>query len=110
MRFSHGETVTVVRASPGGVDAYGDPLPGDASRVDVPGCAVAPRYSSEPSERGRQGVIVGLTVYGPDVFLSTDQVEVRGVLYDVEGEPGFWENPFTGWAPGVEVALRRAEG
>ena len=110
--FTHGETVTIVRATPGGTDAYGDPIPGTVTRIDVPGCAVAPRLSTEPTERGRQGVIVGLTIYPPadSGFRFTDQVEVRGVLFDIEGEVAEWVNPFTGWTPGAEVALRKAVG
>lgn len=112
MRHPHGETVTILRAVPGGTDAYGDPIPGTQTRIDVPGTAVAPRLSTEPSERGRQGVIVGLTIYPPadSGFLFSDQVEVKGELFDIEGEPGEWENPFTGDSPGAEIALKRAAG
>jgi hypothetical protein len=112
MRHPHGQTVTIVRAVPGGTDVYGDPIPGTVTRIDVPGTAVASRYSTEPTERGRQGVIVGLTIYPPanSGFLFTDQVEVKGALFDVEGDPGEWENPFTGDTPGMEIALKRAVG
>ena len=37
------------------------------------------------------------------------RVRVRDVLYEVEGEPGDWHSPFTGWRPGIEVALVRAQ-
>lgn len=110
--FSRGETVTILRDSPGGFDQYGDPVASTTARIDVPGSAVAPRYSTEPSERGRQGVIVGLSWYipvGADVR-STDRAEVKGVVYLVEGIPGPWVNPFTGHDFGSEVALKRAVG
>jgi hypothetical protein len=112
VRHPHGQTVTIVRQSPDGFDPYGDPLPGTQTRTAVAGCAVAPRYSTEPTDRGRRGVIVGLSVYAPagTDILHTDHVEVDGVAYLVEGIPAEWVSPFTGWAPGVEVALRRAEG
>ena len=111
MRHPHGQTVRAIPGPPG-VDKYGDPLPITRVPFDVPGCAVAPRYSTEPTVRGRQGVIVGLTIYPPadSGFLYTDQVEVRGVLYDIEGDPAEWENPFTGDTPGDEIALKRAVG
>jgi len=111
MRHPHGQTVTIVPGPPG-TDAYGDPLPITRIGGDITGCAVAPRYSSEPTERGRQGVIVGLTIYPPagSDILFTDQVRVRGVLYDIDGDPAEWENPFTGDTPGMEVALKRAVG
>lgn len=112
MRHPFGQTVTIIRESPGGTDVYGDPITSTVLRTDVAGCAVAPRYSSESSERGRQGMIVGLSVYAPagtDV-LFTDRVEIDGVAYVIEGEPAAWSNPFTGWSPGVEIAVRRATG
>ena len=111
MSFAFGETVTVV---PGtiGFDNSGDPIPDTRIEHDIAGCGVAPRYSTEPTERGRQGVIVGLTVYAPtgsDV-LSSDSLRVRGDLFVVDGHPAEWRSPFSGWAPGVEVAIRRAVG
>ena len=109
--FSHGETVTVV---PGPVtfDQYGDPVAPTRTGGDITGCAVAPRYSTEPTARGQQGVIVGLSIYAPagSDILSTDLLTVRGNPYQVEGEPAEWISPFTGWAPGIEVAVKRAVG
>jgi hypothetical protein len=113
MRFPYGVMVTIVRAVPGGTDPYGDPIPGTTERIDIPRCGLAPRMSMESSARGRQGVIVGQTVYLPEgspAVLYIDQLEVAGVLYDIEGDPGLWVSPFTGWAPGIEVAVKRAVG
>ena len=110
--FPHGSTITVVRSSPGGVDQYGDPISGTTTTTVIEGCAVAPRYSTEPSERGRNGVVVGLSVYAPtgsDILFS-DTIIVDSVDYRIEGQPASWANPFTGWAPGVEVALVRSTG
>lgn len=111
MDFTYGETITVMPGPPG-TDSYGDPLPITRTGGDITGCAVAPRYSTEPTERGRQGVIVGLSIYAPtgSDILFTDLIEVRGQVYMVEGDPGDWVNPFTGWAPGMEIALKRAAG
>jgi len=116
--FAHGKTATIVRQVPGGTDEYGDPIPGTTIRVDVPGCGWAPRSagagpsSEDIHDRGRQGVIVGLTLYMPagTDLRHTDQVELEGLLYDVEGDPGEWRNPLSGREAGLEVALRRAEG
>lgn len=112
MRFPGGVTVTIVRSA--GTDAYGDPIPGAPTRIDIQLCGVAPRMSTEPTERGRQGVVVGRSVYLPDdastIPLFTDQLEIAGVLYDIEGEPGDWTNPLTGWHPGSEIAIKRAAG
>jgi len=112
MSFLYGSTITVVRSSPGGFDQYGDPVSGTTTSTNITGCAVAPRYSSEPVERGRNGVIVGLSVYAPagSDIVYTDTITVDSVDYRIEGQPASWTNPFTGWAPGVEVALVRSAG
>ncbi len=108
-----GETVIIHRAGPPGEpDRYGDPKPGPVEHITVPGCIVAPRTSSEDN-RARQAVIVGLSLYPPpDVRIEpADRVEVRGALYEVDGEPGVWTNTFANVPPaGIEVALRRVEG
>lgn len=105
-------TVTVRRLSPGGFDVYGDPQSSTATTTTVVGCAVAPRQSTEPTERGRVGVIVGLTLYAPyDTDIrSGDLITVDSVIYEVEGEPGKWKHPVTNREAGIEVALRRAAG
>lgn len=108
--FAYGETVAVLRAPL--TDApYGNQQRdwGSASRADSPGWGFAPRASDEAAPSDVPAVIVGLTGYGPpgvDV-LPTDRLEVRGDVYEVVGEVGEWRSPFTGWEPGVEVALRR---
>jgi len=111
MGFAHGETVTLVSGPT--MDAYGDPVTGTPTRTAIPLCAVAPRYSTETTERGRQGVIVGYTIYPPSgapAVLYTDSLEVRGELCAVEGAPAAWVSPFTGWAPGSEITVKRAVG
>jgi hypothetical protein len=111
MDFAYGETVTVVPGSIGS-DNNGDPIPDTRVEHDLERCGVAFRYSTEPTERGRQGVIVGVTVLAPprsDV-LSTDELRVRGGLYKVEGEPADWRSPYTGWEPGMEISAKKAVG
>lgn len=101
-----------VRNTPGGVDQYGDPIPGTVTRTAIPDAFTAPRESDEIQNRGRAGVIVGLTLFAPygTDLVYTDQVEVDGVLYDIEGEPGRWRHPQTHWEAGTQVALTRAQG
>lgn len=101
-----------VRETPGGTDNYGDPIEGTTETVTLTGCGVAPRSSDDITDRGRQGVIVGLTLYAPhgtDLRYS-DRIEVDGVLYEVDGEAGSWKSPLSSWEAGIEVALRRAQG
>jgi hypothetical protein len=107
-----GETVTILRSGASTSDRYGNPAPGTDVRVDVTGCAVAPRLAGDATEGGRQGVIIGTTVYfppGTDV-VATDRLEVRGETHTIEGDPGVWTSPHTGTQHGVEVATRRVEG
>ncbi len=101
--------VTRIRTSPAGTDPDGDPVATTTDTLVIAGCLVAPGPSTEPGARGRQGVVVDLTVYAPvgaDV-VHTDHIEVDGVAYRVEGRPG----PFTGSrVGGVEIELVRAAG
>lgn len=106
------ETVTVLRAGTT-TDRYRNVVAdwSNPARTEVPGCAVAPGTSSEENA-GRTAVIAGLTVYlpaGADVR-PADRIEIRGVVYDIDGEPGDWRNPFTDTRAGLEVALRRVTG
>jgi hypothetical protein len=105
------ETVTILRPGPStGVDRYGNDVPGPDTRIDVRGCLVAPRLSGDAVENGRQGVIVGTTVYLPvgTVVAATDRLEVRGEPHLIEGDPGVWLGAPGRW--GVEVATKRVEG
>lgn len=107
-----GQTVTVLRSTPGGYDADGDPVTSTTAEHDIEGCAVAPRTSEPVDGRGRQGVIVGLTLYAPAGadLLHTDQVRIDGVVYEIDGEPGVWRSPYSDTVAGIEVALARGEG
>lgn len=109
--YPHGETVTVRTPVPGPDDRYGNPTLAWSDQP-VPGCAVAPRSSTEPDQVGRSAVITGLVVYLPTGTPVTAQSRflVRGEEYEVEGEPGDWRNPYTGGWPGLEVAVIRVEG
>lgn len=101
-----------VRGNPGGVDEYGDPVTGTEDRTPMPQAFVAPRETTEIVNRGRAGVIVGLTLFDPGNtdLTYTDRIEVDGTLYDIEGEPGKWRNPFTDWEAGTQAALVRSAG
>jgi len=82
-------TITVVRKPK--VDRLATDT-GTATEHDIEGCAVLPRTSLE---EGKGWVIVdGRTViapFGSDV-LSGDRVEVDGKIWDVDGEPGDYED------------------
>lgn len=105
-------TIQRVRTAPGGTDQYGDPMPSTETRTTLEDSFVAPRVSSEVTDAGRAGVIVGLTLFMPPGtdLVHSDQVDVDGVLYEVDGDAGDWTHPMTGWAAGVVAALRRVDG
>lgn len=110
--FVNGEIVTLLTPT-SGTDRYGDTAANWTApeATAVPGCAVAPRASTETTADGDR-VIIGLTVYLPPgtAVTSKQRVVVRGETYEVVGEPGEWRSPYTGWAPGTEIALQRVEG
>lgn len=107
--FPFGVTVEVERGSR---DRFGDIA--YAVSHTIPGCAVAPRSSSEDND-ARTSVIVGLTLYGPygADLQSDDRVVIPGPeprarrTWRVIGEAGSWHHPMTNWKPGFEAALER---
>lgn len=113
--FPNGETVTRLR--PLGLDQFGDPLPGTITELDIPGCAVWPRDGNAAGGNEntdfRNTVISGLMILAPpgSDIEPTDRFRVRGLVYEVDGEPGVWgPSPLTGTEAGVQVALKRVEG
>lgn len=83
-------TVTVVRQPR--VDRLDPNPPPAAIEHDIEGCAIVPRASQE---EGKGWVVVeGYSVFAPhgaDVT-ADDRVRFDGVLWDVDGEPGDYEN------------------
>lgn len=109
--FPYGRTIWV--HSQTGINRYGDYTYDDAGRP-VHGCAIAPRASSEQTDR-RDLLLIGLVVYAPPDagITATDVITLDapdGDRWQVEGEPGLWSDPFTGWTPGQEIQLSRARG
>jgi hypothetical protein len=107
MNFAYGKTLTLVSTI-----TTTDPL-GDSTTIETETswgpCAVAPRYATESTDPRVPPVIVGKVIYGPAVAIdSDDRIRIDGELYEVDGLPGVWESPFTGWAPGIEVPVKRA--
>ena len=104
--------VSRVRSSAPGVDEYGDPLAGTVTVEPIEGGYVAPRMSDPVEGKGREGVIVGLTLFAPHGtdLVRTDLIEVNARRWRIEGEIAEWVHPWTEWAPGVTAALVAAEG
>lgn len=72
-------------------------------------CAVAPRYARESTDPNVAPVVVGKVVYGPTREIDADDtLVIGGKAYQVDGLPGEWVSPFTGWDAGMEVPIKRA--
>jgi hypothetical protein len=83
----------------------------------VAGVVVTPRQESPQvggqEQQARDTVIVGWTVYDPTGtdWTTTDQVQIRGVVCEITGEPGDWgRSPFTGTRGVVQFAADRVTG
>lgn len=104
------EVVTRLRAT-----AAVDPYSGEAtdeswdvpSELDLYTLAPAePRPSSEPVQDARNAVVSGFTLYLPEDsdVTARDRMVVRGVTYDVLGDPAAW------LGAGMVVQVGRVEG
>lgn len=100
-----------VRRPQTGIDINGDPIYGPTERLTLVGAFTAPRTTADINS-GRQGVIIGLTLFAAHEYdiEHLDEIEVDGVLYAMDGDPGYWLHPWSSWPAGLEAALVRAEG
>lgn len=117
--FKYGEPVSVIRAG-----QITDPYSGEVTEDwknptefdPVPDCAVDNWRTGETAEptddRTREPIIDGLRVFGPPHWDVTgrDRMRVRGIVWEVYGEPFAPRSPFTGWEPGTAVNLRKVRG
>lgn len=111
--FPYGETVTRKRGQKVS-DGYGGEvidwsLPTDDITFRA---AMAPRTEGDITSAGRAGVVVGYTLYYPfgvDVGFE-DRIDTQYGLFEIDGEPGPWRQPDTGWEAGATAALRRVVG
>ena len=113
MDFPNGITLTVRRI----VETTSDL--GDVTRTVTTAqwgpCAVAPRYARESTGSDSAPVVVGKEIYGPAITLTAaDEILIGSETWLVDGKAaeftGVGANPFTGWAPGVVVPVKRASG
>lgn len=101
------DTLTVVRQA---VDEDGDPA-GAPAEVEVPGCYVQPRGTSDEDNDLRLTVTTGWLVFAPPGadIRPADRVRWNGGMYEVVGDPAAWAPP-GGPAHHHEVVLRRVKG
>lgn len=109
----NGESVVWHERTETGRDAYNRPVVGWVDHV-VENVAVAPGSTSEPrldANMNRLRTEMSLYLVHDPGIKSSDQITVRGVRYEVEGDvSGGWSNPFTGTSFGSEITLRRVTG
>ena len=111
MDFPHG-TMLAVRHIAESTDSLGDTTATVTTEWWGP-CVVAPQYARESTDPTTPRVVVGKEIYGPAITLTAaDEIVIDGETWMVDGEAedytGAGANPFTGWAPGVVVPVKRA--
>lgn len=106
--FGHGETAQLHRATTRR-NTIGQTIAGFAAPEPLEGVAFAPESTQEPRDGTQIRVVATAKLYAPPGHGITagDEITVRGQRFTVEGTPGDWVNPYTGWAPGAELMLRR---
>lgn len=104
-----GTPITIVTRTRSGVDAFGNDV-FTTSTATVAG-VFAPAGSVD-NVQGEDVIVTQPRVFLPagTTVTGIDAVEVDGVTYEVDGDPNVWVNPFTGVAPGIQLALRRVAG
>lgn len=115
MRFPFGQTVTRLRRQ-----LIHDPYSqretlGDwaaAHELTIRDCHVDPVSSREAPTVDRDKLTTLRTLrapHGADIR-AEDRVRLAdGTVWNVIGDPSAWRNPFTGWAPHMEISLERIE-
>jgi len=81
------------RQTAGGVDQYGDPIPGQWAEEPLPDGLFAPGGTSEPVQPGTAPVVSTPTVYWPGQTVDVgpaDQLIIDGTTWQVEGRPAHW--------------------
>jgi hypothetical protein len=106
--FGRGITVQVI-----GVvrDKHGDTT--ETVVGSISGCGFAPGSSTENTDNQAQVATVGSLYPPPTTVPVNAQSKIRfpdDVVWHVDGEPEWWTSPFTGWAPGGVIHVRRVTG
>lgn len=113
IRHPFGETVIIhPYLEEAGLDDYNVPIPGWGEDIPVENVAVAPRVEPEDRPDLRNPIVSGYRLYADyDVPVGPhDEITVRGVRYQVDGEIARWQSPFTGARPGAVITVKAVEG
>jgi hypothetical protein len=101
------ESITQIRQSSSGIDAYGEPI--IVTTETTLEATVAARTGSKTVGAAEITVTSGLTVYLPaGTNIQIDDIfVVRDIHYVLDGEPFDWRDPFGAWTPGTVIDLQR---
>jgi hypothetical protein len=106
-----GEIVVVLRRVADGEDRYHNVK---YRTVEAPVASAAVRVvgADEAGEGGGSSLTLTLEVILPPgtEITANDRLRVRGLVYEVDGEPQDQRDPLTGGQPGVRVIARRVTG
>lgn len=82
--------------------------------IDLDGVYVAASSESALADPVRAQVLIGMSLYSTDRDIDVkigDRIrDESGLAYSVQVRPRGDINPFTGWAPGVEIPLSGVSG
>jgi len=106
----NGQTVTLLRATPGGTDRYNDTVM-TYTPEDIPGCAWVPGQTAEATQ-GAEEVTADAECYLPagTVVSPLDRITRNNVTYEVLGAESDWVSPFSQLRAPVRVRLRSVQG
>jgi hypothetical protein len=106
-----GETVTLIRRTLAGRDRYGNDRYTTTTAV-IDGVSVRRTGSSEDLGEQRDRVTTSLEVLLPPGTTVTayDRLRIRGLLYEIDGNPDPGPNPDTGTTGPVRLSVKRITG
>lgn len=101
--------VSLVRRTKGRRDALGNDT---FTEVSSPATAVVGLRTGGEQIQGRDTLVERLSIFlAADTDLThLDAVDIDGLRWEVDGSPTVYRHALTGWAPGLEVGLRRVAG
>ena len=110
MTFAFPETLTILTRTVTGQDSDGNDVYDDVETTTKG--AFAPAGSTELIQ-GQETVLTHDTVYlevGAPVPSPTDKLRRGTTVYDIDGTPRTYQNPFTGFVPGPVLSLLQVTG
>lgn len=96
------------------VDAHGNTIQNWASvtRLDLPGAISWPIVTREAITPGREAIVdTWMVAVPPGVGIDRhDRIEIDGQVWQIDGWPQAWANPYTGGRPGTTVRVVQVGG